>query len=88
VQYLCIQDHAGQGEEEVGEEGEEKEEGLEDIKEPSVMVTQVGRADSKQVSRNIILNHNIISYHNLSIFKSNQNYRRRSWIKRKQFVVI
>ena len=72
----------------MGEEGEEEEEGLEDIQEPSVMVAQVGRADSKQVSGKIILNHNIISYYNLSIFKANQNYRRRSWIKQKQFVVI
>ena len=46
----------------MGEEGEEEEEGLEDIQEPSVMVTQVGRADSKQVSGKIILNHKIISF--------------------------
>ena len=46
----------------MGEEGEEEEEGLEDIQEPSVMVTQVGRADSKQVSGKIILNNKIRSY--------------------------
>lgn len=59
---ICIHDQAGQGHEQVGEEGEEEEEGLEDIQEPSVMVAQAGRADGQEVSRKIILNYDIISY--------------------------
>ena len=62
MQNICIHDQAGQGQEQVGEEGEEEEEGLEDIQEPSVTVAQVGRADSQQVSGKIILNHKILSF--------------------------
>ena len=46
----------------MGEEGEEEEEGLEDIQEPSVIVAQAGRADGQEVSRKIIPNYNLISY--------------------------
>jgi hypothetical protein len=46
----------------VREVGQEEEEGLEYIQEPSVMVAEVGRADSKQVSGKIILNPDILSY--------------------------
>ena len=46
----------------MGEVGEEEEEGLEDIQEPSVLVVQGGRADGQEVSRKIILNYNLISY--------------------------
>ena len=50
VQNIRIHDQAGQGQEQVGEEGEEEEEGLEDIQEPSVMVAQAGREDGQEVS--------------------------------------
>ena len=51
VENICIHDQASQGQEEVREVGEEEEEGLEDIQEPSVMVAQAGRADGQEVSR-------------------------------------
>ena len=51
-QDVCIQDCAGHGD---AEEGEEEEEGLEDIQEPSVSEPQDGRADGQEVSRKIIV---------------------------------
>ena len=39
----------------MGEEGEQEEEGLEDIQEPSVSEPQDGRADGQEVSRKIIV---------------------------------
>ena len=62
MQNICIHNQAGHGHEQVREVGEEEEEGLEDIQEPPVTVAQVGRADGQQVSKQIILNYNLISH--------------------------
>ena len=71
MQNICIHNQAGHGHEQVREVGEEEEEGLEDIQEPSVTVAQVGRADGQEVSRKIILNYKLISHWEAIDFQGN-----------------